>query len=61
MTTNQQLGLVRRSRRKFDRAKEDLERAILAADEAGISLRLIAIAAGAGKSSIHRLIVRARS
>lgn len=61
MTTNQQLGLVRRSRRKFDRAKEDLERAILAADAGGVPLRLIALAAGYGKSSIHRLIVRARS
>ena len=61
MTTNQLLGNVRRARRKYDRAKADLENAILIAEAAGIALRLIALAAGVGKSSIHRLIVRARS
>lgn len=60
-TTNQQLGAVRRARRKRDRATQDLERAIVSASEAGLPVRLIAVAAGMASSSTHRLIVRLRS
>lgn len=55
-STNKYLADIRRARRKRDRVNDDLERAIVAAADAGISLRLIGIAAGQGKSTVHRFI-----
>ena len=57
MTTNELLGKIRRSARKERLGRSDCDQAILEAAAAGVSYRLIALAAGRSKSSVHRMVV----
>lgn len=60
MTARQHLQRVTRATRQRDRADDDYRGAILAAREAGATLRQIADAAGTGPPNVLRIIRRAK-
>lgn len=57
MTTNELLGKIRRAARKESLGRSDCDQAILEAAAAGVPYRLIALASGRSKSSVHRMVV----